>query len=100
MWVHIRAICTGHSLFVDIYYNIHWFCKPATKALISLCVCDFLTVNHLSIIHSCSREYFDIFFPEKIHVLSFGISCESSGSCVVFFSGVNMPCRSIQRLKQ
>ena len=36
-WVMQPAIWSGYSLFVDILYTIHWFCKRATKALISLC---------------------------------------------------------------
>ena len=39
MSVRIRAIWPGHSLCVDIYYTIHWFCKRATKALNSLRKC-------------------------------------------------------------
>ena len=35
--IHIRAVWSQHSLFVDIYYSFHWFCKRATKALISMC---------------------------------------------------------------
>ena len=27
------------SLFIDIYYDIHWFCKRSTKALNSLRIC-------------------------------------------------------------
>ena len=30
---------SGHSLFFDIYYNILWICKRATKVLISLRKC-------------------------------------------------------------
>ena len=35
----IRVFWSGHSLFDKIYYNIHWFCKRATQALISLRKC-------------------------------------------------------------
>ena len=34
--VRIRAVWSGHSLFVDIYYSSHWFCKRTTKAQISV----------------------------------------------------------------
>ena len=37
--VRINAICSGYSVFVDEYYNDHWFWKRATKALISLRKC-------------------------------------------------------------
>ena len=37
--MHIRAVIFRHSLFLDIYYSIHWFCKRATKMQISLCEC-------------------------------------------------------------
>ena len=36
--VCIYAVCSGHSLFIDIYYSIHWFCKRITKAKISLLI--------------------------------------------------------------
>ena len=39
MSVRIRAVWSGHSLLVNIYYNVNWFCKRATKALISLRLC-------------------------------------------------------------
>ena len=39
MRVHILAAWSGHSLFIDMYYNIHWFCKQAMKALISTHIC-------------------------------------------------------------
>ena len=39
MRVCIHTVWSGHSLFVDIYYNIHWFCKWAMKVLISLQKC-------------------------------------------------------------
>ena len=32
MSVRIRAVLTGHSLFVDIYYSSYWLCKRRTKA--------------------------------------------------------------------
>ena len=35
----IRAVWSGYSLFVDIYYSIHWLCKRTTQALISLRNC-------------------------------------------------------------
>ena len=37
--MRIRAVCTEHYRFVDIYYSIHWFCRWATKSLISLREC-------------------------------------------------------------
>ena len=37
--LRIRAVWSGPSLFVKIYYSIHWFCKRTTKALISLRNC-------------------------------------------------------------
>ena len=39
MGVCIRKVWSGHSLFVDIYYSIHWFCNRTTKAMISLREC-------------------------------------------------------------
>ena len=39
MSVRIRATWSEHSLFIDIYNNIYWFCKRAAKALISLRKC-------------------------------------------------------------
>ena len=35
----IHAVWHEHSLFVDIYYSIHWFWKRTMKALISLRLC-------------------------------------------------------------
>ena len=35
MSVHMRAVWSGHSLFVDIFYSIHWLCKRTIKAQIS-----------------------------------------------------------------
>ena len=37
--MHISVVFSEYSLSVDIYYNIHWFCKWTTKALISLGEC-------------------------------------------------------------
>ena len=37
--VHSPAVWSEHSLFIDIYYSIHWLCKWTTKALISLPLC-------------------------------------------------------------
>ena len=37
MGVPLRAVGFRHALVIDIYYSIHWFCKRAMKALISLC---------------------------------------------------------------
>ena len=34
--MRIRAVYSGHSLFVDIFYSISRFCQRAMKALISL----------------------------------------------------------------
>ena len=34
--VQIHVVWSGHSLFVEIYYNINWFCKQTPKAQISL----------------------------------------------------------------
>ena len=34
MRIHICVVWSGHSLFANIYYTIHWFCKRATKALV------------------------------------------------------------------
>ena len=39
MSVHIHAVWSGHSLFVNIYYSIYWFCKRTMKASISLREC-------------------------------------------------------------
>ena len=39
MSVRILAVWSGHSLFVDLYYNIFEFCKWATETLISLRKC-------------------------------------------------------------
>ena len=39
MSLRIRTVLSGHSLFVDIYYSIHWFFKRVTKTLISLRKC-------------------------------------------------------------
>ena len=34
--MRIRTVWSDQSLFVDIYYSIHWFCRRTTKAPISL----------------------------------------------------------------
>ena len=34
--MRIHAVCSEHSLFINIYYSTHWFCKQATRVLISL----------------------------------------------------------------
>ena len=39
MSVYIRAVSSGRTLFVDIYYSIHWFCKRTTQVRISLRKC-------------------------------------------------------------
>ena len=39
MSVRILVVWSVYALFVDIYYNIHRFCKRATKAQISLRKC-------------------------------------------------------------
>ena len=45
-----------HSLFVDIYYSIHWFCKRAMQALISLRECAGWSGHALSA--NCIRTLF------------------------------------------
>ena len=37
MSVHIFAVWSGHSLFINIYYNILWVCKRQQRFLICLC---------------------------------------------------------------
>ena len=67
-WVHIHADWSGQSLFIDIYYSIHWFYKPATKALIRLHKCAGWSWPALSA--NCVRTLFmrcaSYVFMEKI----------------------------------
>ena len=39
MRLHTHAVYSEQSLFIDIYYNYHWFIRRTTKAQISLCKC-------------------------------------------------------------
>ena len=56
MSMHIRAVWSGHSLFIDIYYNIHGFCKRSRKAQISLRKCAGWSGPALSA--NCIRGFF------------------------------------------
>ena len=53
MSVCIRAVWSGHSLFVDIYYSIRWFCKRTAKDLI---ICAGWSGSAFSA--NCKRAFF------------------------------------------
>ena len=56
MRIPIHTVWPGQSLFVNIYYNIHWICTQTMKALISLHKCVGWSRHALSA--NCIRALF------------------------------------------
>ena len=52
----IHAVWSEHSLFVNIYYSVHWFFNRTTEAKISLCECAGWSWPVLSV--KCIRALF------------------------------------------
>ena len=82
--MRIRAVRSRHSLFVDIYYPIHWFCKRKTKAQISLRKCACWSGPVLSA--NCIRALF---------VREHRITLIDIHVCEMYISE---PCRSIDKM--
>ena len=62
----IHAVWYWHSLFIDIYYSIHWFCMRTTKVQINLRKCA--GWSGLALSANCIRTLF-------MHCASFVTSC-------------------------
>ena len=90
----ICAVWSGHSLFVDIYFNIHWFFKRATKAVISLRKCagwsgPLLPVNvqaHQGLCCPQMRRTIRAYIVCKLHKGAYYVSC----TILLCFSAVHV----------
>ena len=82
-WMRIRAVWSEHSLFVDIYYSIHWFCKRTTKAQISLRECKGWSWPALSA--NCIRAHFRVLRVIYINICrEYNVQCMHHTNAILF----------------